>query len=63
MTENAKKITIQYSRSWQEYRVPAGPQGLADASIYYTSDRQDALDTARKIHGSDAEIKIRSVAE
>jgi len=38
---------LTYSSEWEEYRLlPLGP-GWHEVHAYYTTDRQDALDTAR----------------
>ena len=50
------KIIIRYDESYDEYRVP-GPDGT-DEQIYFTSDEEDAIDTAKVIFGKDVEIAI-----
>lgn len=44
-----------------EYRVPSLER--TEAGAYYTDDRQDALETAKKIHGADVSLSIKRVKE
>lgn len=57
-------ITIKYSRSLKEYRVPgfSKNRNKEEAEAYYTDDKDDALGTCQLMHGVKPElIKIRSV--
>lgn len=59
--KNPKKsnaITILYNIDYEEYRVP-GKNGK-EASAYYTSDKRDALGTAKEIYGYEI-FKIKRV--
>jgi hypothetical protein len=51
------RITIRLNDTG-EYYVPAG-----DGEIYYTEDEDDAISTAKDMHGNDAEIVIRPGTE
>lgn len=51
----AKVIKIKYSSQWDEYNVP---NTIKDDDGYYTSDKDDAIATAKHMHGKDIEIKI-----
>ena len=55
----ASSVTIEKSQG--EFRVPA-KDGYEDGACY-TEDKQDAIDTAKHIWGSDVQIKFRSVPE
>jgi len=55
-----KSITIQNNYDG-EYRVP-GPKGN-EAQAYYTDDKQDAIDTAKKVWGNDVNIKFKKVED
>lgn len=50
-------VIIKYDRDWNEYKVPVG-----DDTYYHTDDREDAIDTAKGIYGSNVLIKIKSYA-
>lgn len=52
-----KTVTILRDVDWDEYQVPSEQEG----SYYYTDDKEDAVDTAKAIHGQDAIIKYRQV--
>jgi hypothetical protein len=52
-------VTIEKSQG--EFRVPA-EDGYEDGA-YYTSDKEDAIGTAKKVFGNDVAIKFRSVSE
>lgn len=54
-----KTITITKNLNYGEYRVP-GKKGT-EADSYYTDDKEDAIETAKAIHGKTAIIKFRSV--
>jgi len=53
-------INIQNDEN-DEYRVP-GPE-KTEAQAYYTDDKEDAIATAKIIHGKKIEIKIIKVEE
>lgn len=53
------KITIRFNRDYNEYRVPGKVNNEAQA--YYTDDKEDAIDTAKLIHGEDVKITFRNV--
>lgn len=47
-TVGEHKATVQRSAEWQEFRVRlSGPEGVNEAATYFTSDRTDAITTAR----------------
>ena len=53
-------ITIHYSTIWQEFQVRGS--GKHPECTYYTSDKQDAIDTATaegKLHSLEVDYKIR----
>jgi hypothetical protein len=55
-----KTITIRKNLTWGgEYRIPGKRD--TEASAYYTDDKEDAVETAKAIHGKDIIIKFRSV--
>jgi len=54
-----KTVTITYSRTYSEYRVP-GADGR-EASAYYTDDEADAKDTARAVYGDRINLRIKRV--
>lgn len=55
----AGRITIKQNE-YDEYEVPTGVKddGITPA-IYYTDDKGDAFDTARRFHGIIADITFR----
>lgn len=55
-----KRITITLDRWNDEYRVPGIKN--REASAYYTSDEEDAINTCKAMHG-ECTIKIRKVDE
>lgn len=57
----SRKITIKYHRGYDEYRVPS-PDG-SEAGAAYTNDKQDAIGTAKAMHGDHVAITFRKVEE
>lgn len=58
------KITIIYSRDWDEYRVPSAGFRDLDCGLdetYFTNDKEDAINTAKAIFGQDVEITFRRI--
>ncbi len=55
----ANKITIKFDSEWGTYRVP-GPD-KTEAQAYYADDKEDAIGTAKAMHGEDVVIKFRRV--
>lgn len=41
---------------YDEYEVPVGLNSQGEVEIYFTDDKYDAFDTARKVHGILADI-------
>ena len=56
-----KTITIRKNISLNEYRVPG--KRNTEASAYYTEEKEDAVLTAKDMHGKNVIIKFRSVRE
>jgi hypothetical protein len=52
------RVYISNLGEYGEYRVP-GPKGKEEAGAYYTSDRDDAIATARLMYGEEVEIRFR----
>jgi hypothetical protein len=53
-------VRIKYKKECNEYRVPTG-SGLrhnAEATAYYTDDKNDAINTARAVYGQEVQIKF-----
>lgn len=64
LTENKEevvKVTIEKDSSTGEFRVPA--KDKSEKGAYYTDDKQDATDTAKKIYGEKVKISFKSVPE
>lgn len=59
MPTDRPKVVIIYSLEWAEYRVP----GLdnTEEQIYFTDDKEDALDTAKAIFGANADITFQDM--
>jgi len=50
---------IVKKNEWGDFEVPT-QKGLTGAdSIYYADDKQDAIDTARYVHGQDVKVIVR----
>ena len=56
-----KTITIRKNISFNEYRVPG--KRNTEASAYYTEEKEDAVLTAKDMHGKNVIIKFKSVRE
>ena len=55
-----KTITIRKNLTWGgEYRVPGKRD--TEASACYSDDKEEAVETAKAIHGKNVIIKFRSV--
>lgn len=52
-------ITIK-KNDYDEYEVPTVIGVTGADQIYFASDRDDALDTARHIHGQNVKVTFRS---
>ena len=50
-------VVILYDDSSTEFQVPDG------VSFYFTSDLGDAVDTARAIHGEDAQLELKLIGD
>ena len=61
MPGDKPRVIIVYSLAWAEYQVP-GPDNTED-QIYFTDDKEDAIDTAKAIFGTDIEIEFQDVEE
>ena len=58
-----KQITILWNDDWQQFEVPADkthePNHEDGTNVYFTQDIGDAVDTARKVHGEEVELKFK----
>ena len=62
MNNATHNVTIKKLADWgDEYRVPS-PDGT-EAGAYYTDDKEDAINTARVMHGDDIVILFRTVRD
>jgi len=50
------EVTILWDSAWEEFQVPSDAEG----HLYHTPDIDDAVDTARAMHGKDVEMYFRS---
>ena len=53
------KITIK-KNNYGEYEVPSVVGITGCDQIYFASDKADAIDTAKSIHGDDVKVTLRS---
>jgi hypothetical protein len=54
----SKSITIIYNKYYSEYNVP---NTIKTDNGYFTDDKDDAIATAKAIHGVDVIIKFKTI--